>query len=110
MSIKDLLFRHGRETATVALEEPTTAAFVKITTPAGPTGEIHVPGKEASRLMETTEFIFGIGGTVTGPYLMAKALELGDAGTPWGVHTALLVLGALLPAACYWLSTRRRRI
>ncbi|CAL2070347.1 MULTISPECIES: hypothetical protein [Streptomyces] len=109
MSIKDIFIRNGREGRAVPLQEPTTAAFVKITTPAGPTGEIHVPGKEASRLLETAEFIAGLSGTVIGPYLMAKALKLDNAGVPWGVQTALLALAALLPATCCWMSIRRRR-
>ena len=91
-------------------EEPTGAAFVKITTtPNGPTVTASVPEKEAGRMLETTELVCGIGGTVIGPFVMAKTLELADAGMPWQVRTALLVLAALLPMVCYWLSVRRHR-
>jgi len=100
----------GSNTTPSGGEEPTGAAFVKITTtPNGPMVTASVPEKEASQMLETTEFVCGIAGTVISPYLMARALELADAGMPWQVRTALLALAAVLPAVCYWLSSRRHR-
>ena len=91
-------------------EEPTAAAYVKITTTSdGPIFLASVPEKEAGRMLETVEMISGIGGTVIGPFMMAKTLELGDAGMPWQIRTVLLALAALLPMVCYWLRRLGRR-
>ncbi|MFF4804471.1 hypothetical protein ACFY1U_39875 [Streptomyces sp. NPDC001351] len=90
--------------------EPTSAAFVKITTtPDGPTATASVPGKQAGRMLATIEFTSSIGGTVIGPYTMAKALESIGAGMPWQVQTVLLALAAALPAMCFWMLRHRRR-
>ncbi|MFF0733826.1 hypothetical protein ACFYVK_19645 [Streptomyces chartreusis] len=91
--------------------EPTSAAFVKITTtPDGPTATASVPGKQAGRMLGTVEFVSSVGGTVISPYMMAKAVESLSAGAPWQVQTALLALAAMLPAVCYWMLRHRRRV
>lgn len=101
---------NGGNAAPSGDEEPTGAAYIKITTvPNGPSVMASVPKKEATRMLETGEFAVGIGGTVIGPYAMARTLELVGPGMPWRAQVALLVLAALLPLACYWLTVRRRR-
>ncbi|MEV7688664.1 hypothetical protein [Streptomyces bungoensis] len=90
-------------------EEPSAAAYVKITTTRnGPTFAASVPGKEAGRMLETSNLAFGICGTVIGPVIMAKALSVAGLGMPWEMTAALLALAATLPLVCYLVATRRR--
>jgi hypothetical protein len=101
---------NGGNAAPSGGEEPTGAAYVKITTvPNGPSLTASVPEKETDRMLKTAELVVGIGGSVIGPLAMAKTLELIGPGMPWHAQVALLILAALLPMACYWLTVRRRR-
>ncbi|GAB2616283.1 hypothetical protein GCM10027168_55960 [Streptomyces capparidis] len=102
--------RNGDNAASTGSEEPTGAAYVKITTMRdGPSLMVSVPERETSQLLKVTELICGIGGIVIGPFAMAKALEMADPGMPWQAQVSLFTLAALLPMACYWLTVRRRR-
>jgi hypothetical protein len=90
-------------------DEPSAAAYVKITTTrSGPTFTAAVPNGEAGRMLETSHLAFGICGTVIGPPVMAKALEVAGLGLPWQMTAALLSLAAILPLVCYMVATRRR--
>jgi hypothetical protein len=101
---------NGGNAAPSGGEEPTGAAYVKITTvPSGPSMTASVPEKETGRMLKSAELVVGTSGTVIGPLVMAKTLELIGPGMPWHAQVALLTLAALLPMACYWMTVRRRR-
>ncbi|MET8691012.1 hypothetical protein ABZV65_00490 [Streptomyces bauhiniae] len=90
-------------------DEPSAAAYVKITTTrSGPTFTAAVPSGEAGRMLETSHLAFGICGTVIGPPVMARALEVAGLGLPWQMTAALLSLAAVLPLVCFMVATRRR--
>ncbi|GAA3866327.1 hypothetical protein GCM10022207_33450 [Streptomyces lannensis] len=49
----------------------------------------------------------GVGGSVFGPYLMARALHLMEAGMPWQFAVGLIILATLLPLAYFLLGRPR---
>lgn len=90
-------------------EEPTAAAFLKITTkPDWPDLTVSVPGTEANRMLEAVELVCGIGGIALAPFLMAKALEIVSPDLPWEAGVACMIIAAILPLAVYWLAKRHK--
>ncbi|MFJ9470112.1 hypothetical protein [Streptomyces caniferus] len=90
-------------------EQPTAAAYVKITTSAsGPAFMASVPGKETGTMLKTVVVGFGVTGAVLSPIAMAKALDVVGVGMPWQARAGCLVVAALLPVFCFWLARRRK--
>jgi hypothetical protein len=88
--------------------QPTSAAFVSIRTFAdGPSVNVGVPAEQSGLLVGAVTVAAGAGGSILGPYLMARALRLVAPGMPWQLQSALLCMGALLPLV-YFLLNRRR--
>jgi hypothetical protein len=87
--------------------EPTAAAHVIFrTTPEGPSIAVGVPAEQSGMLMRVLAVATGVGGSVLGPYLMARALHLMEAGMPWQCELSLIILAALLPLAYFLLGRR----
>ncbi|MFF7156539.1 hypothetical protein [Streptomyces sp. NPDC008139] len=88
------------------LEEPSSAAFVMITTtPTGPTFKASVPSKESARMMGSLDLLVGIGGSIAAPYGMARALSMLGPGHPL-IKGFCIMTVALLPLTFYWLAQR----
>ena len=86
-------------------EEPTGSAWVSITTtPDGPTLTASLPNRESGQALRTLGAVSGVAGSVIGPYLMAKALALLAAASPWQFEVACLMVAAVLP----WIHLRVR--
>ncbi|MGI5402246.1 hypothetical protein ACQEVG_22940 [Streptomyces sp. CA-135486] len=79
-------------------DRQTVAAYVTFTTsPEGPALSVGVPEEHSIRLLETLRITSGVMGSVTAPYLMAKALDAAKVTEPWQVPAAFLTLSVLLP-------------
>lgn len=88
----------GTPTLDSTADQQTVAAYVTFTTtPEGPTLSVGVPEQHSVRLLETLRITSGVIGSVTAPYLMAKALESVKATEPWQVPAVFLAVSALLP-------------
>ncbi|MFE6408932.1 hypothetical protein ACFVOR_18585 [Streptomyces sp. NPDC057837] len=88
-------------------DQPTSAAHVTFrTTPEGPSIAIGVPAEQSCSLIRVVGVAIGIGGSVFGPYLMARALNLVRTGAPWQLEASLVFLASLLPLV-YFLIGRR---
>ncbi|MEU6984088.1 hypothetical protein ABZ946_11740 [Streptomyces sp. NPDC046324] len=88
--------------------QPTSAAHVTLrTTPDGPSIALGVPAEQSGLLMTSVVVATGVGGSVFGPYLMARALHMMEAAMPWQLQAALIVLASLLPLAYFLLGRRR---
>lgn len=88
-------------------DQPTTAAHVTFrTTPEGPSIAVGVPAEQSGMLMGAVAAAVGVAGSIVGPYLMARALHMVAADTPWQLQVSLIIGAALLPLA-YFLIGRR---
>ncbi|MEU8949918.1 hypothetical protein [Streptomyces sp. NPDC048489] len=88
--------------------QPTSAAFVSIRTfTDGPSVNVGVPAEQSGLLVGAVTVAAGVGGSIVGPYLMARALHVMAPGTPWQLQSAMLCMAALLPLV-YFLLDRRR--
>ncbi|RSS64198.1 hypothetical protein [Streptomyces sp. WAC06273] len=89
-------------------EQPTSAAHVTFrTTPDGPSIALGVPADQSGLLVTSVVVATGVGGSIFGPYLMARALHMMEANMPWQLQAALIVLASLLPLAYFLLGRRR---
>ncbi len=89
-------------------EQPTSAAHVTFrTTPDGPSLAVGVPAEQSGLLVGTIAVATGVGGSVLGPYLMARALHLIESDMPWQLQASLIGLASLLPLAYFLLGRRR---
>jgi hypothetical protein len=87
----------GAPTLDSTEDQQTAAAYVTFTTSEGPALSVGVPEEHSVRLLETLRITSGVIGSVTAPYLMAKALEAAKVTEPWQVPAAFLTLSVLLP-------------
>ncbi|MFD8419083.1 hypothetical protein [Streptomyces sp. NPDC059668] len=88
--------------------QPTSAAHVTFrTTPDGPSIALGVPAEQSGLLVTSIVVATGVGGSVLGPYLMARALHMMEANMPWQLEAALITLASLLPLAYFLLGRRR---
>ncbi|MYS48176.1 hypothetical protein GTY23_44800 [Streptomyces sp. SID5998] len=88
--------------------QPTSAAHVTFTTtPDGPSIALGVPAEQSGLLVTSIAVVTGVGGSVLGPYLMARALHMMEANMPWQPQAALITLAALLPLVYFLLGRRR---
>jgi hypothetical protein len=89
-------------------DQPTSAAHVTFrTTPDGPSIALGVPAEQSGMLVTSIVVATGIGGSVLGPYLMARALHMMESNMPWQFQAALIFLASLLPLAYFLLGRRR---
>ncbi|PAZ16918.1 hypothetical protein CLM62_05450 [Streptomyces sp. SA15] len=65
-----------------------------------------VPAEESGMLVRVVAVATGVAGSALGPYLMARALHLMEAGMPWQFEVSLIILAALLPLAYFLLGRR----
>ncbi|WP_141205804.1 hypothetical protein [Streptomyces griseorubiginosus] len=89
-------------------DQPTAAAHVTFrTTPDGPSIAVGVPAEQSGLLVTSIAVATGIGGSVLGPYLMARALHMMESNMPWQLEATLIFLASLLPLAYFLLGRRR---